>query len=84
MTIMDNLLKELEKERDIALKHEHDNNHSWGYLNGIEKAIEIVKNCSIPAVVGRSEQLPILERCDCEEPNEEPIKVCMNCNGYVE
>lgn len=35
-------------------------------------------------VVGRSEQLPILERCGCEEPNEEPINVCMNCNGYVE
>lgn len=35
-------------------------------------------------VVGRSEQLPILDRCGCEEPNEEPIKVCMNCNGYVE
>lgn len=32
----------------------------------------------------RSEQLPILDRCGCEEPNEEPIKVCMNCNGYVE
>ena len=30
------------------------------------------------------EQLPILDRCRCEEPNEEPIKVCMNCNGYVE
>lgn len=35
-------------------------------------------------VVGQSEQLPILDRCGCEEPNEEPIKVCMNCNGYVE
>lgn len=55
---MNNLLKELEKERDVALKHQHNNDHSWGYLNGIEKAIEIVKNCSIPAVVGQSEQLP--------------------------
>jgi len=35
-------------------------------------------------VVGQSEQLPILDRCGCEEPNEEPIKVCMNCNGYIE
>lgn len=35
-------------------------------------------------VVVRSEQLPILDRCGCEEPNEEPIKVCMNCNGYIE
>lgn len=35
-------------------------------------------------VVGRNEQLPILNRCECEEPNEEPIKVCKNCNGYVE
>ena len=32
----------------------------------------------------QSERLPILDRCECEEPNEEPIKVCMNCNGYVE
>ena len=26
----------------------------------------------------------ILEKCECEEPNEEPIKICVNCNGYVE
>lgn len=49
-----------------------------------EVAEEIVKNCFIPNVVGQSEQLSILDRCGCEEPNEEPIKVCMNCNGYVE
>lgn len=57
---MHNLLKELEKERDVALKHENDNDHSWGYLDGLERAIEIVKNCSIPNVVGRSEQLKAL------------------------
>ena len=44
-----------------------------------------VKNIGVLAdVVGQSEQLHILDRCECEEPNEEPIKVCMNCNGYVE
>lgn len=42
------------------------------------------KQLHLHDVVGRSEQLPILDRCGCEEPNEEPIKVCMNCNGYVE
>lgn len=42
---------------------------------------EQLRQCNVS---GRSEQLPILERCGCEEPNEEPIKVCINCNGYVE
>lgn len=50
----------------------------------IEFAEWLVKNCSMPAVVGRSEQLSILDRCECEEPKEEPIKICMNCNGYIE
>jgi hypothetical protein len=25
-----------------------------------------------------------LDRCECEEPKEEPIKICLNCNGYIE
>ena len=28
--------------------------------------------------------LPVLERCGCCEPQEEPIKICTNCNGYIE
>lgn len=48
------------------------------FNEGLEQAL------CIHDVVKRSEQLPILDRCECEEPNEEPIKVCMNCNGYVE
>jgi hypothetical protein len=77
---MDNLLKKLEKEKDMALKHQHDNDHSWGYLDGIEKAIEIVKNYSIPAVVVRSEQV----LCCCDNPNgfkemEEGKETCSQC-----
>lgn len=45
---------------------------------------ELTEQLALSNVVGQSEQLPILDRCGCEEPNEEPIKVCMNCNGYVE
>lgn len=45
---------------------------------------DFVETLHIYDVVGQSEQLPILDRCGCEEPNEEPIKVCMNCNGHVE
>lgn len=51
------------------------------YTEWLEKQVQALR---IALVVGRSEQLPILDRCGCEEPNEEPIKVCMNCNGYVE
>lgn len=32
----------------------------------------------------KSKQPPILKRCGCEEPNEEPIKICMSCDGYLE
>lgn len=48
------------------------------------QAMRTLEQLSQYNVVGRSEQLPILDRCECEDPNEEPIKVCMNCNGYVE
>lgn len=55
---MNNLLKELEKERGAALKYEFDNDYACGYLYGIEKAIEIVKKYSTPNVVEGNEQLP--------------------------
>lgn len=51
---MDDLLKELKKERDVALIHQHDNDYSLGYLNGIEKAIELLKNCYTPVVMPSS------------------------------
>ena len=43
-----------------------------------------LKLLGVADVVGQSEQLSILDRCECEEPKEEPIKICMNCNGYIE
>ena len=49
-----------------------------------EVLCDFVEALRIHDVVGRSKQLPILDRCGCDEPNEEPIKICMNCNGYVE
>ena len=33
--------------------------------------------------MGEAEQLPIA-RCGCEEPDPTEIKVCMQCDGYVE
>lgn len=38
---------------------------------------------NIPDIVGQSEQLPNV-RCGCEEPDSTEIKVCVQCDGYVE
>ena len=46
--------------------------------------LDKMQQLRIHHVAGQSEQLPILERCECEEPKDEPIKICMNCNGYIE
>jgi len=37
----------------------------------------------LSSVVLQSEQLPIA-RCGCEEPDPTEIKVCVQCDGYVE
>lgn len=42
-----------------------------------------LKLLGIAGVVGQSEQLPIT-RCECEEPDPTEIKVCVQCDGYVE
>ncbi len=26
----------------------------------------------------------VLKRCECKEPKEEPIKICLTCDGYIE
>ena len=48
-------------------------------LRYISELEEVVKNCSIPAVVGRSEQLV----CDCEHPDvdseDKPLPTCKDC-----
>jgi len=38
---------------------------------------------NIADVVGQSEQLAI-QRCECEHCDPTEIKVCTNCDGYVE
>lgn len=40
----DNILQELEKEKEIALKHRYDSEGSEGYFEGLNKAIEIINN----------------------------------------
>ena len=30
------------------------------------------------------EMLAVLDRCECAATQEEPIKICTNCNGYLE
>lgn len=48
-------------------------------FKNIEDAIEIVKNCSIPDVVGRSEQL-----CDCGKPVERAYDPCCSLTCWCE
>lgn len=75
----------LEKLEDCLIDKHDDRYLSIDAVDGVlEELLNQGKSLPIDSVVGRSEQLPILDRCGCEEPNEEPIKVCMNCNGYVE
>lgn len=62
---IDKLTKRLQGSIDFALDNEEDlDAASWNYQEGIlitvneaKLLLDIVKNCSIPDVVGRSEQL---------------------------
>lgn len=77
----DKLIKELELLADSC-----ESNYALevnGYSQGVNDAIDLVKKLTIPVVVGRSEQLPIA-RCGCKEPDPTEIKVCIECDGYVE
>lgn len=53
--------------------------HLEAFANEQIKAITVTHCCK-----SDSEQLPVLNRCECFEPQEEPIKICTNCNGYLE
>ena len=72
--------------RNTSIEHfAKSGNVSGSFFMALKDMLDdYVEQLRIHDVVGQSEQLPILDRCECEEPNEEPIKVCMNCNGYVE
>lgn len=62
---IEKLTKRLQGSIDFALDNEEDlDAASWNYQEGIlitvneaKLLLDLVKNCSIPAVVGRSEQL---------------------------
>ena len=43
----------------------------------------MLEQLRLHSVVWQSEQLPIV-RCGCEEPDPTEIKVCVQCDGYVE
>jgi hypothetical protein len=50
--------------------------------NKVAELHDIVKNINCNTVLANCNAT--LDRCECEEPKEEPIKVCLNCNGYIE
>lgn len=82
MTVVEQIYKDIENTfsiHDPVRKYFESRKQEW--LQKEKAQQEALRKTD---VVGRSEQLPILDRCGCEEPNEEPIKVCINCNGYVE
>jgi hypothetical protein len=70
---IEKLTKRLQGSIDFALDNEEDlDAASWNYQEGIlitvneaKLLLDLVKNCSIPDVVGRSEQLPKYELNYC-------------------
>ena len=60
------------------------NGNAETHYNTLANAIEVVKNCSIPDVSGRSEQL----KCQHQYINSgtlqgEAMKKCIRCGDYV-
>jgi hypothetical protein len=80
------LTKRLQGSIDFALDNEEDlNSASWNYQEGIlitvneaKLLLDIVKNCSIPDVVGQSEQF----YCDQEKTIKRCKNQCMRCNKF--
>ena len=69
--------------KEYALDGEVDLLDKYGFLfNMIAKDYAEAINY-IPCCKGEAEQLPIA-RCGCEEPDPTEIKVCVQCDGYVE
>ena len=68
---------------------DHDYSDS-GMINHISELMEeyhtheqmLVKNIAYEPVLANCNAT--LDRCECEEPKEELIKICLNCNGYIE
>jgi len=74
---IEKLTKRLQGSVDFALDNEEDlDAASWNYQEGIlitvneaKLLLDLVKNCSIPDVVGRSEQLPDANKHECNCSN---------------
>lgn len=57
------------------------NGDSETHYNTLANAIDVVKNCSIPAVVGRSEQL-VCETCIFNTHSWSEDYPCATCCGF--
>lgn len=77
--------KQIEKMEKPTLKKYWEANSSTERSKIVEDAFALIdkqaKQLTLTDVVA---SLPVLNRCECCEPQEEPIKICTNCNGYVE
>ena len=64
-----------EKRTDVNFNEWFDKTVGWQNVDADENTLptQRVSNCNAT-----------LDRCECEEPEEEPIKICLNCNGYIE
>jgi hypothetical protein len=68
---IEKLTKKLQGSIDFALDNEEDlNAASWNYQEGVlitvneaKLLLDLIKNCSMPDIVGQSEQL-----CGCDSP----------------
>ncbi len=75
--------KEFLEDFDPQIKEVRYDNYSYTPKQVIQRLDAFKKQLLLHNVVGRSEQLPIA-RCGCEEPDPTEIKVCVQCDGYVE
>ena len=76
----------IKKVLDIFKEHGFDENNCSFFrqedINDIAKDVIAAINYT-HCCKGEAEQLPIA-RCGCEEPDPTEIKVCVQCDGYVE
>ena len=74
------VIKELEELRDIK-KYSQSELLNTGYRTAILDAIDLVKKMNY---MQSCETSPVLNRCDCSDPEVDSILVCRVCEGYIE
>ena len=75
---MEDYIKWLENKIEVTLEDKDLQREHWAFCQCLKQYREL-NNLIKHDVIGRSEQLPITERCKCNIA----VKICYNCNGFI-